>query len=32
MRAREDSIQLQIEDFFRGKRNRMHNVLGLETE
>ena len=32
MRAREDMIQFQIEDFFRGKRNPMHNVLGLETE
>ena len=32
MRAREDIIQFQIEDFIRGERNPMHNVLGVETE
>lgn len=31
MGVREDDIHFQIEDFFRGKRNLMHNVLGLET-
>jgi len=30
MGAREDRIQFQIEDFFRGKRSPMHNVLGLK--
>jgi hypothetical protein len=32
MGVREDTIQFQIEDFFRGKRIPMHNTLGLETE